>query len=522
MSDTKLAASGKTKSLSAFMTKAVFGCFILLTVFIALSKIGYLFELVPAVLAIAGIIAIALLCIIAVVNRKVLLKYVWKVMAWLENRLTAKKAIVILIVLSLGSKLASIAVLGIDSLIHPDINTYVVTAQELLTHGSVETYGTYCWNFSHMYWYAFFLMPAVGLFGANATALSIYLSLVSTATIVLLFDTTRKYLSTAAAFVIFMLFTLLPGQILLPTFVTHEHAMLFFLSATVWLIFKVIPGVKKENKVLRIALYALSCITMFWATQMNAAALVAVIALCIVYVISGLKERSIRVMGAAAMKCIALILVILIGGNLCSAYQASHSRLGENTIEANKLVRILYVGSNVETTGQWSLEDVESFDKYSAGSSEEEIDAYRKELLADRYDYLFQNPGKFAELLTNKFSTVWSCFGYSISFANETVKESVRGVYNRILFKPLTCLEYGVSVVLLLMFIFSLGKVCKKEMPMFFVFIQLFMLGDTLMLLLTECANKYTIALQPFYVIIFLGSYLLSQGDQFCGKEKEL
>ena len=498
--------------LAGVLSGIIAVCFAALAVLIVLTKTAYLFELLPTVIAAAGAGALLVLAGAMLFFRNKLRNVLTGTAAHLENKMTYRSAWIILAALSVGTKILSIVVFGIDSLVHPDINTYVVTAQELANQGSAVTYATYCWSFPHMYWFAHFLMPVVGVFGANHTALAVYLTLVSTISVLLLFDTARKHLPLATAFVIFVVYALLPAQVLLPSFITHEHALMLFLSMTIWLVFKVIPSIPREKKLLKTVLYGFSSITLLLATQMNAAALVAVIALCIVYLLLGISKGSAKGIGCALAKCTVLILIVAIGGSLLTDYQETHSQLKENTIQTNRVVWTLYVGSNAETNGQWSSQDVEKFEDIQALTSENQIDEYRKNLLAARYRELFQNPSNLLALLKGKLSTIWSCFTYPLAYANELIPNgALQAIYNRFLFKPLVCLEYGISMLLALLMACSLFGKSRKPVSPFMLFTQLYLLGNTAMLLLTECSNKYTIAIQPFFVIACLGLSVMGE-----------
>ena len=497
----------------------IMASFAVLAFLIVWAKAMYLFDLMPRMVAAAGIVCLMLLGGAMFFFRNRLEDFFSRLTIYLDQRLTFRAALVILITLSIGTKVLAVAVFGIDSLVHPDINTYVVTAQELISQGNAVTYATYCWSFPHMYWFAHFLMPVVGIFGANHTALAVYLALVSTVSAMLLFDTARKCFPLSTAFLIFAVYTLLPTQILLPSFITHEHALMLFLSVTIWLVFKVIPTIVAEKKLWKASMYALSSLTLFLATQMNAAALVAVIALCIVYLISSISMRRVKGIAYALVKCTVMVLVIAIGGSLLTDYQETHSQLKKNTIQTDRVIWTLYVGSNVETNGQWSSQDVERFDDLQAFRLEEEIDQYRKDMLIARYRGLFENPLDLLTLLKGKVSTIWSCFTYPLAYANELIPNAtLQTIYNSFLFKPLVCLEYGISVVLALLLVWSLFWKGRKAVVPFMLFTRLYLLGNTAMLLLTECSNKYTIAIQPFFIIACIG--LSVMGD--CKKDTQL
>ena len=122
---------------------------------------------------------------------------------------------------------------------HSDINVYVTTSKELADYGMVKQYANYCNSFSHMFWYAVFLTPVTRLFGISQLAYSIYLSITLTLVCALVFDTMSFLYSKAIAFSVAFLFCILPSQILLPQYVTHEIASMFFLFIGIWLYFKI-------------------------------------------------------------------------------------------------------------------------------------------------------------------------------------------------------------------------------------------------------------------------------------------
>lgn len=90
-------------------------------------------------------------------------------------------------------------------------------------------------------------------------------------------------------------------------------------------------------------------------------------------------------------------------------------------------------------------------------------------------------------------------FGYSILYTNENIPDiHLQSIYNSWLDRPLLLLEYGASVfasiICLTQAIWN-----RKKVSDYALLIQLFFMGMTAMLMLTECRNKYTIVLQPFF-----------------------
>lgn len=486
------------------LNRVIQNCFAIMIALIILDKSYFLFQLLPTSIALLGIVGIIVLLVCICNFWEKIYNLSSTIFEWLNKKTTTKTAIVYIILLSFSLKIVSILVLQINSLIHPDIDVYVTTASELVKMGRAHTFGEYCMNYSHMFWFAFFLTPVVRIFGKNYIALSIYMALVGTTSMVVLFDTVRRNFSKKRALAAFTIFSLFPSQILLPSFITHEQAMLFFLSLSIWFLFGLLPPIYSKNrKMLSVVISGIGILLLAIAIQINLAGSVAAIALCIVLFVKFIDKPSLKKWIFNILKCIIIVLIIALIGNLCRIFQENHSDYNrENNHNYNrKIIWTLFVGSNVKTSGQWSIEDMEIFDNYPEGATIEEQSRYQTNLLFERYEKLFDNYS-IIKLVREKWTTIWSYFNYPINYANETISDSaLRGVYNRYLFKPLTCIEYGISIILVLFCLRSVFSKKHNSKNIFFLFVQLYLLGTTVLFMLTECTNKYTISMQPFILI---------------------
>ena len=106
----------------------------------------------------------------------------------------------------------AIFALDIDSINSPfgtslDMKIYVISSDELSKWGEVRTYSQYTLDFSHIFWFAIFLLPVVSIFGVSQTAIYIYLSIVVTLSVILIFDTLAYKVSKKIAFIICVCFT---------------------------------------------------------------------------------------------------------------------------------------------------------------------------------------------------------------------------------------------------------------------------------------------------------------------------
>lgn len=430
--------------------------------------------------------------------------YVSRLLDIIASRVSPGRMLIVLTALSLLTKLGAAAILDINSLIHPDIDVYVTTAKELADCGMAQTYAGYSYTNPHLFWYAVFLSPVVKCFGDSHKVLTVYLIIISTITLIALYDTVQHRVSYKKAIVFGILYCVLPGQVLLPGYVTHEVAMLFFLSIFIWLLFRVFPAM--NHRYIRAVIAVLAIVMLIIAIQMNLAALIAAIALGIILMLSEFNG-DVRIKGAKRIiACVVLGIAVVTGGNAFRTVQRMHTDLPATYRETNRFLWVLYVGANTQTKGGWNSQDGDAFAQYEPGSSDREIEAYQRDLLKDRYASLITNGGDLVKLLKDKFLTIWSCFVYPIGYSNETISDpDMRTLYNRFLFKPLVMLEFGLSVILAFCGLISRMR-SNAAGDQFQLFLELYMLGVTAMLLLTECNNKYTISLQPVFLAACLSA----------------
>lgn len=463
---------------------------------IVVSKLAYVFTLVPWYIAICGIAVVLVVSTFVFLKYKIICEKLSSIFKFVD-KLSYLKMIIFIALLSLITKLVAVFVLKIDLSINPDCKVYIETAYELANYGRAITNAGYCYAFSHMYWFAMFLVPVTKLFGMAVLPISVYLSITATISSVLLFDVIAKKFSKNRAFIIMVIINLLPSNILLPQYITHENGMLFFLSVAIWLYFGLLPILSKMY--LKILVYSLFTINLFFANAVNSSGIVLFIAFPILFIIDFINTKGIKAFEFMVAKVISLILVLVIGTATFNAIQVATSEIPENYKPENKFMWTLYVGSTM-------------LDFYDAGEvwnntemSDEELDSLHKELLTNNYKHFLEKPTDLFSLLGKKFASVWQDFDYPVSYSNETISnDSVKSIYNRFLFKPLTLLNY---ITLLIIAEFGLCSLIRKRKAVkndFYLLLELYLLGGTALLMLTECKNKYSIAMQPIFIIVAL------------------
>ncbi len=248
----------------------------------------------------------------------------------------------------------------------------------------------------------------------------------------------------------------------------------------------------------------LGLLSLAFSVQVNKAAYIGVIAYLILFLV---EKDSLRI-NQRIIRIALLLLVVTLVAQSCSIYQLKHTELKESYISGDSVLWTLYVGGNSETKGQWNETDMIEFNKYNELMQEDRIHEIRKDMVLNRYMHLAENPATLFELLFDKMTTIWSCLTYPISYSNETIsKAETREFYNKYLFKGLVCIEYGFSVLFLIIFFSNLFLSKNRVCDDFCRFSMLFTLGCTLLFLITECNNKYTYSIQLFFIVssLFFG-----------------
>lgn len=480
------------------LSKIIGYIFFGLLICIVLSKLIYIFRLVPFVVGLIVCFILFAFCAFAMLKRK----QIKCVFASFLNRIDGisyRKLLFLIVLLSLLTKSLAVFAFQINSIDdHSDINVYVTTSKELSDNMIAETYAGYCMTFSHMFWFAMFLSPITKIFGISQLAYSLFFVLIDTIVCVLLFDLFAFVFNKTQSFIVIMLYVLLPSQILLPQYITHENASLLFLTVSLWLYFKYYR--LTSGKIKKIVLYSLSILALLLCSAINSLGIVAFVAFFIVFLIETVRRKTKKAVLKMLVKSGSLVLVFILGTLLMNTFQITHSKLSYEP-NNNKMLWTLYVGSNYDSQGEWF--DDKKWDDYPSEYTLHQINGYRKGLIAEHYTELLQDPRKLLDLIKNKMVNMWGTFGYSTGYTNETIlNKSIGEFYNKILFKPLSFIDYGVLLILALLGCYKVWKYRKQNKDTLFVFGELFLLGSTLLLLITECRNKYTIMLIPLYIMV--------------------
>lgn len=493
-------------------------CFFVLLIVIFGVKIRYLFHLVSLPIAIVGAGFIAGLFGLLYLKRKSLAGFMNIMMEW-AGKLTFKQCIWIISCISIITKLAAIFIFQINIIdVHPDVKAYVATAYELTHGGRVVTTANYCYDVPYTFRFALILAPVVKIFGWSQMALSIYLTMLLTIATILAFDLFNNLLGRQEGFWSVLIYSLLPGTILLPSFVIHENGLIFFGILSLWLYFRVYRNM--ESGIKKAGSFLLFAIALSYTMLINGGGYILAIAL-LIYIF--MKDLLVERQGVQTVcQVLGIILVTLFIGKVLGDFQISVSDITESH-RKNAVVWSMYVGANEETQGGWSYEDAKFFENYDENWPEEKISAYERKLMMDRWKDLLGRPGDLGKHMLNKLEKQWGVQAYTIGYVNELIPNKyVAWFYKKILFRLFLPGTFLIELLLLGWGILSILRDENEKQFSIVQVLKMYLIGMTLLFLITEVTVKYTISFQlPFITIMIYYGISKSDEQQETMKRKE-
>lgn len=474
--------------------------FIVFAIAIFVSKSFFQFQLLPNKFAYFTV-AISLIVVVLLFRfNGFVLEKINKIISAIR-KISYFKLFITFIVVTIVFRIIFILLLNITSINdNSDTDVYATASYELAKYGKVITNAEYCNYASYSFWHAVFMLPASLLFGRSQIAFSVYFTIILTIAYSLLFDTVSYVFSKTKAFVIFMLFAVSPSQILLVQYINHEHTFLFFLAISVWLYFRVLPCVKSKG--IQYLLYFCFFISLALCKNVNPGALLLLFVYALVFLISAIKKHSLREWISSGIKLVSMLLAVIIVSSLLTVIMSNFCDSTKTRKVSGGFMWTFYVGANYETSGEYTDGDANTwFEDEKAKNPETEKD-YHNNLLTNRYKDLISQPLKFIRHYTNKFNIIWQQFWYPIARASGFIPDnSTKEMFNHYLYTPFMYLEYFISYVVSIILLWSVILFRKQKKPMFYVFVQLFLMGYTAMLFLTELGYRYTIMVFPFFYI---------------------
>lgn len=435
------------------------------------------------------------------------------------NRLLSNVSVfklgLLLFVFSFLTKITCTFLFRNDSYLHSDMNMYLSFANQIASDGIVSDNAEYAVAHGYTFFYGLFLSIVPKLFGTDSVFFSIWLSLLVSVGIVLLFDILRKFADKKVVFLGLLLYCVLPMGMLQTQLVVHEDGLLIFHILSFWFFIKALYSQCSSCKKAVMLFFSAVCIS--FGSKMNPTGLVVIVAYLIfsfLYVFR--KKFSLRSI-LAFLSVIAIFAlsycIVSVSCNIAYDNMIDRSKITSNVGKGYALSNGwgLYVGYNYDSNGQIADGDAEKYFAYRQMESKEEAHRYQKNLLSERFNLYREEPYKIPVLWFNKtkvlWGTPWLPFAYE---QGNSVSDIVYHGCGGLIYKAL--LLGNMLIFLLVFFInaFSNKRIKKYEqihmLPC--LHCKLVIIGVTIpLVLIMEVTAKYSSHLQILMFIIFILNY---------------
>lgn len=404
---------------------------------------------------------------------------------WLE-RLGEKKAFLILIVISVLVKALYLLFIKVDSsLLNGDIEVYFRMIQSIVN--GEEVYSTlYALRAPHVFFFSLVMSVFARVFGCSIQSLNFVLCLLMSFASINLYTAFKKIANYKIAFISSMLFVLIPSQLLLSQLLIHEVLFIFLHS----LILNIVVYAAGYSGKKGIVMFSILGILLGLASKINSFGLISMIATMLYFLFSKneLKRNLVIILNILFFYLLITSGLRQLQIQMCGGIPSDHS-FGMG----------LYIGSNFETSGFFNSADGEKIEQILAIESHyTDAVAFQKigiRLAIERYMELLKEPVKLLTLFIRKFDIAWRGDAYPFALLS--------GKFPNILAVGLLMIShviYFTSGIL-----GGLGLILSKFENESCFYIELFLTGMFLILLLSEVMNKYHMPATCF--ILFLGVY---------------
>lgn len=479
------------------MNKFINNCFFVALICFFALKLMYLFTLLNKYFASAGCIMVFIAFLVLYTKRE----YVYKIIGNLFERIekiSFLKLLLFVIATSLVFKIIGIILCPIITINSGDVSVYANSANEIAQKGIVIDNAKYLWRYEHIFWFSYLLSPVVKIFGLSQTALSLYMALIITISECLIFHVCKNQGLKSVAFISLVVYNILPNQVLSCQYITHENALLLMISITLWLYFVILP--KMSGTLQKAIIWLIISVFILFGKLVNAAGIVLLISILIITFIRLIEKT--ENLKTFLYKFVIILTVFMVGSNCARSIQFSLIEVPSDTVKYDKVLWTLYVGSNTDSYGGYSLKSQNEFSSFPSDYNAEQITQYRKELLKKSYINLVNNPKELIKLVSAKLIRLHGNSEYALIAGNACIEnKTVFYFYNKYLFKPFAMIEYAILLLFTLLGIIGFNKYKFSE---FYSINALYIMGITALLTLTECNNKYISTIYPLFLVLCL------------------
>ncbi len=391
------------------------------------------------------------------------------------EKIDSKKMLVIISITMIILKILYTFFWNYDATLEGDIGIYNQIANQIIATGSLRSD-----SISHLLG----IGSHLALFKVFQIPLHIGVFIVYFIGTIINFLSFKEIVGKNKAFIIVMLYIVMPSSILLSFCPTHEVFLYTYISIA---IFFLNMFIKSNNAAKKIISSSLIIIFSFLACFVNPSGYIILIIIGLIILLSKICLK----------KKIILVFVLLFSITSINVFTSFIETNDFNT--TFNTYAILIHGSNPNSLGeQVDSYPVQEMDKYLKAhglhTNEENVIYAEKMVLLEQYKYLITHPIVFGKLIAHKFYILWSGNHYSIEMAHN-FKE-----INDIEFYILLCIN-----TLIYLFVLTIGLIYSKKTDdgICISNYKLVILGCFAITMLSVVLNKYSL-----YVTLFI--YLIS------------
>ncbi len=490
--------------MAKFITKAAdIFTFVLLTgvLFVNMVKFsGYFLGESKKWIAVAALaVAIAVFCMIggSIFNAlKRLFSFV--------KKLSVRQMGVILVLFVLATKLFLVFLLDNDVNHHDDMHHYLYFAKQIADTGTITDETLYATMYPYTVCFSLFLTPWVKVFGNDPKALTSLMSILFTATSVLLFDIARAYIGKNKSFVAVLLYNILPIGLFQTQVLVHETVLLFCYALSFWLLLKA-TAEKTVSTPRRIVFLVLSSLTIAMGANLNLGGIIIMISFVIFAFVKALQPKlTAKRLLNLLMVIVSFVLCFVLIAGMCAVFQSHCVIPGEKERDKVQLAKeswmpvgwVVYLGTDYQNNGVWNERDRNVYHRFLNCETPQEAREYQQTLVQERINSLLSQPLILPKHFYHKYLEMWGVpfLGIVYGQGGNHINDILLYAGNRVIYKGILGLCYLSNILICSVILFSYFKKRKKHMELSVtpeLQFKLMFVGIILSLILFEVMNKY-------------------------------
>ncbi len=385
----------------------------------------------------AGLVIVSAVFAFLIFGQSHIEKACKKIYEYFKN-VPAWKLMLFLGLFSVVTKVFFVFLFNNNADLHPDMEMYRSFAEQYAKDGYIVENNTYATRHSYTAIYGLVLSPIARLFGADTKAFTSVLSVLHSASMVMLFDIFRKYVGKVVSFLVLMTYCILPFGLFQTQLLTHENGLFFLHILSLWIFLKAFDN--KYHPVIQLLFIALGTSFLSVGKSINAAGRVFFVSFGI-YTAAKLFEKGFSVKKLLKAMSVILVLVLFYTG-----VNSVSKMIINSTVEPSESIQDeakefpygwpLYLGFNYEHSGRWNKTDRDTWDKFLEIEDKEEAFQYQEDLVKGRLQQYADAPYKLLIHLFNKIKVLWGTQTLPFAYEqgnkiNDFVLRGAGGIFNK-------------------------------------------------------------------------------------------